>query len=284
MSKRPVYNFKTARKTIELGKETLIMGVLNCTPDSFSDGGSYENVDSMVKRALEMIEQGAGLIDIGGESTRPGSEPVDEAEELKRVVPVIQKLREQSEILISIDTTKAAVAQAAIEAGADIINDISGFKIDPKMKQVAINTQAGCMLMHMRGTPQTMQQFLDYEDIVQDIISYFEEIIRDLVSSGIDRKCLMIDPGIGFSKNVEQNLTLIRQLADFEKLKLPILLGTSRKSFIGHVLEKTDPTDRVWGTAASIAIGIANGAHVVRVHDIKEMSDVTRLSDAILGK
>ena len=152
------------------------------------------------------------------------------------------------------------------------------------MKQVAINTQAGCMLMHMRGTPQTMQQFLDYEDIVQDIISYFEEIIRDLVSSGIDRKCLMIDPGIGFSKNVEQNLTLIRQLADFEKLKLPILLGTSRKSFIGHVLEKTDPTDRVWGTAASIAIGIANGAHVVRVHDIKEMSDVTRLSDAILGK
>ncbi|MCH2207971.1 MAG: dihydropteroate synthase [Lentisphaerales bacterium] len=282
MSKRPVYNFKSARKTLELGKQTLIMGVLNCTPDSFSDGGSYEDINAMVNRALEMIDQGAGLIDIGGESTRPGSEPVFEEEELKRVIPVIKKLREKSDILISIDTTKAKVAEAAIAAGADIINDISGFKIDPKMKQVAIDTKAGCMLMHMRGTPQTMQQFLEYDDIVEDIISYFQEIIDDLVSSGIDRQCLMIDPGIGFSKNVEQNLTLIRQLTDFEKLKLPILLGTSRKSFIGHVLGKQDPTDRVWGTAASIAIGIANGAHVVRVHDIKEMSDVARLSDSLI--
>ena len=282
MPKRPVYTFKTARKEIQLGQETLIMGVLNCTPDSFSDGGSYEDVDAMVNRALEMINQGAGLIDIGGESTRPGSEPVSEAEELKRVVPVIKSLRQKSDALISIDTTKANVARAAIEAGADIINDISGFKIDSDMKQVAIDTQAGCMLMHMRGTPQTMQQFLEYDDLVEDIISYFKGIIADLTKAGIKHECLMIDPGIGFSKNIEQNLTLIRQLSDFESLKLPILLGTSRKSFIGHVLGKQDPTDRVWGTAASIAIGIANGAHVVRVHDIAEMSDVSRLSDAIL--
>lgn len=284
MSKRPVYIFKTARKKIELGKETLIMGVLNCTPDSFSDGGSYKDIDAMVTRALDMIKQGAGLIDVGGESTRPGSKPVNEEEELKRVIPVIKKLRDKSDILISIDTTKAAVAKAAIEAGADIINDISGFKIDPAMKQVAIDTKAGCMLMHMRGTPQTMQQFLEYDDLVKDVIIYFEEIIDDLVKSGIDRQCIMIDPGIGFSKNVEQNLTLIKQLKDFECLKLPILLGTSRKSFIGHVLNKKDPKDRVWGTAASISIGIANGAHVVRVHDIPEMTDVAKLSDALLDK
>ena len=284
MFKRPIYKFKTARKEIELGVETLIMGVLNCTPDSFSDGGSYKGTDTMVNRALEMTKQGADLIDIGGESTRPGSEPVNETEELSRVIPVIKKLREKSDILISIDTTKAAVAKAAVEAGADIINDISGFKMDPDMKQVAVETKAGCMLMHMRGTPQTMQQFLEYDDIVKDIISYFEDIIDDLIKSGIDRQCIMIDPGIGFSKDVEQNLILIRQLKDFESLKLPILLGTSRKSFIGHILNKKDPKDRVWGTAASIAIGIANGAHVVRVHDIHEMTDVAKISDAIMPK
>ena len=282
MPDRPVYTFKTATKEIELGKETLIMGVLNCTPDSFSDGGSYTDTESMINKALSMIEEGARLIDIGGESTRPGSQPVTEEEELKRVIPVIEGLRKKSDILISIDTTKAAVAEEAIKAGADIINDISGFKMDPQMKQVAIDSKAGCMLMHMRGTPQTMQQFLEYEDIVNDIILYFEDIITDLKEAGISKQSIIIDPGIGFSKNVGQNLTLIRRLAEFNILNCPILLGTSRKSFIGHVLDKKDPQDRVWGTAASVAIGIANGAHIVRVHDIPEMADVSRLADAIL--
>jgi dihydropteroate synthase len=281
MSKRPLYTFKTPRKSIELGKETIIMGVLNCTPDSFSDGGSYQNRKRSLERALEMITQGAKIIDIGGESTRPGAAAVNEKEELSRVLPIIKDLRSESDTLISIDTTKAAVAKAAIEAGADIINDISAFKSDPQMKVVAKETGAGCMLMHMRGTPQTMQDFLDYNDIVQDVVLYFQEVIDELTAFGIDRQSLMIDPGIGFSKNVEQNLTLIRQLGDFKTLGLPILLGTSRKSFIGKILEKDDPNERVWGTAASIAIGIANGAHVVRVHDISEMADVARLSDCL---
>ncbi|MCM8536734.1 MAG: dihydropteroate synthase [Lentisphaeraceae bacterium] len=282
MSSRTLCNFKTARKTITLGKETLIMAVLNCTPDSFSDGGSHEDTTAMVNHALEMIDQGAGLIDIGGESTRPGAKAVSEEEELSRVIPVIEALRKKSDILISIDTTKSNVARQAIEAGADIINDISAFKIDPKMKDVALETGAGCMLMHMRGTPQTMQQFLEYDDLIEDILTYFKETIKELTDFGIDEKCLMIDPGIGFSKNVDQNLQIIKELNLFSELNLPILLGTSRKSFIGHVLNKTNPQDRVWGTAASIAIGISNGAHAVRVHDITEMTDVAKLCDVLI--
>ncbi len=276
------YEFHTANGILNIGPETLVMGVLNCTPDSFSDGGLHNTAAKAVERALEMIEQGAGLIDIGGESTRPGAKRVSESDELQRVIPVITALREQSDIPISIDTTKAVVAEEAIRAGADIINDISAFAADPKMKEVALKTGAGCMLMHMRGTPQTMQQFLEYDNLVEDIKHYFNNVIAGLTAFGIERKCLMIDPGIGFSKNVEQNLQLIKHLDEFLDLKLPILLGTSRKSFIGKVLEKPDPADRLWGTAASIAVGIVKGATVVRVHDISEMKDVAVLTDSIL--
>ncbi|NQZ55932.1 MAG: dihydropteroate synthase [Lentisphaeraceae bacterium] len=259
------------------------MAVLNCTPDSFSDGGENLAVEKAVANALVMIEQGAGLIDIGGESTRPGALPVDEQEELRRVVPVIKALRQKSSIPISIDTTKATVAREALAAGADIINDISAFNRDPEMKQVALETGAGCMLMHMRGTPQTMQQFLEYNDVVSDVKAELNETIQKLLDFGIQRQAIMVDPGIGFSKNVEQNLELIQRLDEFLDMGFPILLGTSRKSFIGKVLQKTEPQERVWGTAASIAIGICKGASVVRVHDIAEMKDVVDVCDAILN-
>ena len=259
------------------------MAVLNVTPDSFSDGGSYSSVESAVNTALEMNEQGADIIDIGGESTRPGAEPVSLEKEIKRTVPVIKALRAKSDVLISIDTTKAEVARQAIKAGADIINDISAFKIDPEMKQVAVETGAGAMLMHMRGTPQTMQNDLHYDDLIGEIKAYFSDIISDLEKAGIDRQKLMIDPGIGFSKNVEQNLQLINQLDQFLEFEVPILLGTSRKSFIGKVLNLEDPSERIWGTAASISVGICKGASVVRIHDIDEMKQISALTDAILN-
>ena len=277
------YTFKTAHRTLEINNKTLIMAVLNVTPDSFSDGGNYDSTDNAVQKALEMVDQGADIIDIGGESTRPGAQPVSLEEELKRTVPVIKALRKKSDILISIDTTKSEVARQAIKAGADIINDISAFKIDPKMTDVAAETGAGAMLMHMRGTPQTMQDNLKYKDLVGEIKTYFKDIIANLAKAGIQKESLMIDPGIGFSKNVEQNLQLINRLDEFLDFKVPILLGTSRKSFIGKVLNLENPSDRIWGTAASISIGIAKGASVVRVHDIKEMKQVSELTDSILN-
>ena len=277
------YSFKTAHRTIEINNKTLIMAVLNVTPDSFSDGGNYLDVQFAVDKTLEMIEHGADIIDIGGESTRPGAEKVSQDTELKRVIPVIQSIRKVSDIPISIDTTKSEVARQAIAAGADIINDISAFKMDPKMKDVCKESGAGAMLMHMRGTPQTMQDNLHYDDLVKEIKGYFDCTIQELISLGISKDSLMIDPGIGFSKNVEQNLQLINRLDEFLEFDIPVLLGTSRKSFIGKVLNLENPSERVWGTAASIAIGISKGASVVRVHDIKEMKQVSALTDAILN-
>ena len=230
-----------------------------------------------------MVEQGADIIDIGGESTRPGAKKVSQETELKRVIPVIKSIRELSKIPISIDTTKSEVARQAIAAGADIINDISAFKMDPEMKNVALETGAGAMLMHMRGTPQTMQENLHYDDLIGEIKDYFKETIEELLSLGISKNALMIDPGIGFSKNAEQNLEIINKLDQFLDFEVPILLGTSRKSFIGKVLGLEHPAERIWGTAASIAIGISKGAAVVRVHDIKEMKQVSMLTDAILN-
>ncbi|MCM8541058.1 MAG: dihydropteroate synthase [Lentisphaeraceae bacterium] len=277
------YSFKTAHSTIEIKNKTLIMAVLNVTPDSFSDGGSYADVKCAVKNAMQMVEQGADIIDIGGESTRPGAKKVSQETELKRVIPVIKSIRELSKIPISIDTTKSEVARQAIAAGADIINDISAFKMDPEMKNVALETGAGAMLMHMRGTPQTMQENLHYDDLIGEIKDYFKETIEELLSLAISKNALMIDPGIGFSKNAEQNLEIINKLDQFLDFEVPILLGTSRKSFIGKVLGLEHPAERIWGTAASIAIGISKGAAVVRVHDIKEMKQVSMLTDAILN-
>lgn len=277
------YSFHTANGILQLGPETCIMGVLNCTPDSFSDGGEYTQLDKAVNKALEMVQQGATIIDIGGESTRPGAKKVSLQEELARVIPVIKAIRAQSNIPISIDTTKALVAEAAIAAGADIINDISAFNMDPDMKDVALKTGAGCILMHMRGTPQTMQSLTNYNDLILEIKNYFAELIAKLTTAGIKRECLMIDPGIGFSKTLEQNLLLIKHLDQFLDLNQPILLGPSRKSFIAKTLNTTDIEDLKWGTAAAITLGIAKGAAAVRVHDTSEMYKVAKISDSIVN-
>ena len=247
------------------------MAIVNVTPDSFSENGVNYDPHKAIENALRMVTNGADILDIGGESTRPGASPVAESEEIKRVVPVIEGLRKETNVLISIDTTKANVAQAALDVGADIINDISGMKQDPNMPSVAINSGASCILMHMKGTPQTMQQYTEYSEIVHEINQYFGTLIELYESMGIQREKIAIDPGIGFSKTVEQNLELIARLDQFHVHGCPILLGPSRKSFIGKTLGQPKPEDRLLGTAASVAYGIERGARIMRVHDVIEM-------------
>lgn len=259
-----------------------LMAVLNVTPDSFSDGGTHFAVDDAVRAGLQMVADGADILDIGGESTRPGAAVVSADEECSRVVPVIRRLREASEVPISIDTTKAGVASQAIAAGASIINDISGFEHDPAMIPLAAESACDCVVMHMRGTPQTMQQDLHYDDLIGEICGYFQSRVDTLRAAGVAGSAIILDPGIGFAKSAEQNLLLIQRLAEFAALGFPILLGPSRKSFIGRILGIDDPAERIWGTAASIAIGIANGAQIIRVHDVREMRQVCDLSSAIL--
>lgn len=269
-------------RTILLGEKSLLMAVVNVTPDSFSDGGDFYSVDKAVLSALEMIEHGADILDIGGESTRPGAPAVSEEEELKRVIPVIEGIRKKdSSILISIDTTKAKVAEDALKAGANIVNDVSGFVREPNIAKVVAKYNAGAVLMHMRGDSSNMQELLDYDDLIKSLKSFFTEQISYAESVGVARKNIVLDPGIGFSKDLAQNLKLINRLTTFAELQQPLLLGTSRKSFIGKILNEDDAKKRVWGTAASIAIGIINGAHILRVHDVAEMKDVIRVSDAI---
>ena len=274
----------TARdKTLDCSARPLIMGILNVTPDSFSENGANYQPDVAVANARRMIEQGADLIDIGGESSRPGADTVAAAEEQARVIPVICELRKSTDVLISIDTYKASTAAAAIAAGADIINDISGFHRDPAMKQVAAETGAGCIAMHMRGNSQTMQGLTDYADIIEEVASYFQETIAMLTTAGVKNSAIMLDPGIGFAKTVAQNLLLLRGLRQFQRLNHPLLIGTSRKSFIGRTLQLDDPTDRIWGTAATMAWSVACGAQVLRVHDIAEMRQVCDMTAAITG-
>jgi dihydropteroate synthase len=263
---------------------THIMGVLNVTPDSFSDGGEFNTIENAIIQAIEMANANVDIIDVGGESARPGSTAVAESEELDRVIPVIQALRKRSafdQIPISIDTTKATVAEAAIAAGADIINDISGATFDPTMLITMAKLQVPIILMHIRGNPKTMQQQTDYQDLVPEIIGWLEERINAAVAAGVNRDLISIDPGIGFAKNLDQNLELLRQLSQFSILNSPLLIGVSRKSFIGHILDRPDAKQRVWGTAAACTAVIAQGAHILRVHDVAEMRDVARVADAI---
>jgi dihydropteroate synthase len=263
---------------------THIMGVLNVTPDSFSDGGDFDTIENAIDQAVAMANADVDIIDIGGESARPGSAPVSATDEHDRVIPVIQALRQRSafdSIPISIDTTKAAVAAAAIAAGADMINDISGATFDPEMLTTMAKLQVPIILMHIRGNPKTMQQQTDYQDLVPEIISWLEERINAAVAAGVDRHLIGIDPGIGFAKNVEQNLELLRHLSQFSILNSPLLIGVSRKSFIGHILNQPDAKQRVWGTAAACSAAIAQGAHILRVHDVAEMRDVACVADAL---
>ncbi len=272
-------------KSFDWGSRSYIMGVLNVTPDSFSDGGKFQTVNAAIDQAIEMVAAGVDIIDIGGESTKPGATPVDEATELERVLPAIQAIRKHPEIQhipISIDTTKANVARSAIAAGADIVNDVSGGQFDEQMFATVAQLGVPYIMMHLRGTPATMQQLTEYVDIVGEILAYFEVQIDRAVKSGIDQTKILIDPGIGFAKTYQQSIELIRQLAKFQILDLPILVGVSRKSLIGKILDRPDSTQRGWGTAAACCAAIANGADILRVHDVAEMVDVARVADVML--
>jgi dihydropteroate synthase len=274
-------------KSFDWGNRTYVMGVLNVTPDSFSDGGEFQTVNAAIIRAIEMVGAGVDIIDIGGESAKPRAIPVDTATELGRVIPVIEAIRQDpviGQIPISIDTTKSAVAQAAIGAGADIVNDVSGGVFDSQMFAVVAQLNVPYVMMHMRGTPATMQQMTDYQDIIAEMIAFFETQIDRAIQSGIDRSQLIIDPGIGFAKTYQQSIELIRQLDRFQVLDLPLLVGVSRKSFIGRILNQPDPTQRLWGTAAACCAAIANGAEILRVHDVAEMIDVSRVADVMWKK
>ncbi|MEW6410728.1 MAG: dihydropteroate synthase [Nitrospirota bacterium] len=257
------------------------MGVLNVTPDSFSDGGLYIDPSRAVERALEMEEEGADLIDIGGESSRPGSDPVSEEEEIKRVVPVIEKLSHRLKIPISVDTSKSRVAKIAVKAGASIINDISGLRLDPEMVHVVADSGIPVVIMHMKGTPKDMQVNPTYNNVVSEVIEFLKERIKVAIDEGVSKDKIIIDPGIGFGKTVEHNIVILRRLDEFKVLGRPILIGTSRKSFIGKILD-LEVNERIEGTAATVAVAILKGAALIRAHDVKEMVRVARMTDAII--
>lgn len=267
--------------SFNLSQKTHIMGILNVTRDSFSDGGLYFNKYSAIERAIQMVEEGADIIDIGGESTRPGSEPVNEAEELRRTIPVIEVLVKKISVPISIDTYKSEVANKALDAGASMVNDISGLRFDPKMPEVIAYYKVPIVIMHIKGTPRDMQQNPVYNALIPEIMDYLSEGIRLAVQAGISEDMIIIDPGIGFGKTFEHNLEIIHNLRTFISLEKPILIGPSRKAFIGKVLGDLPVTERAEGTAAAIAISVLNGANIVRVHDVREMVKVVKVADAI---
>ncbi len=256
-----------------------VMGVVNVTPDSFSDGGKFMDPEHATAHGFDLIAEGADILDIGGESTRPGAEPVSADEELRRVLPVVERLR-QTGVLLSIDTAKAAVARAALEAGAHIVNDVTALRGDPEMADVVADFSAGVVLMHMQGTPRTMQANPTYKDVVSEIREFFSERRRAAHAAGIADECIVFDPGIGFGKTVEHNLAILRRLGEFLLLGRPVLAGPSRKSFIGKVLD-VPVDDRLEGTAAAVAVAVWNGAAIVRVHDVRAMKRVAQMTAAV---
>ncbi len=280
--KRKECEFVCGRYSLRLGKTTKVMGILNVTDDSFSKDGIYKDPEKAKDLALEMAEEGADIIDIGGESTRPEAQPISAAEEKKRVLPVIRRVAKEIKVPISVDTTKSEVAQAALEEGVSIVNDISGLKFDSQMASVIASFGAGCVLMHIKGTPQTMQKNPTYASLIEEIIDSLKESVSSATLAGIDKERMVIDPGIGFGKTTVHNLQIIKRLKDFASLGLPIMIGTSRKSLIGNVLN-LPVQRRLLGTAATVAVSIYNGVHIVRVHDVKEMAQVVRMIDAILN-
>ena len=267
-------------KSLTFGKCTRIMGILNVTPDSFSDGGRYLDVDHAIAYAHQMVEDGADIIDIGGESSRPGALPVSIDEELARVLPVIEDLANRTATLISIDTYKSAVARRALQAGAHIVNDITALG-DVEMARVVAEMDAGLILMHMKGVPRTMQRSPVYHDLIDEVQTFLRQRVDKAQAEGVCPDQIMIDPGIGFGKTAEHNIEILRRLDAFRSLDKPILIGTSRKSFIGRLLNLPNPDDRLEGTAATVAWAIAHGVDVVRVHDVKAMCQVAQMTDAI---
>jgi len=284
---RKRYRLRLPSRTLALGERTLIMGVLNVTPDSFFDGGKYLDSPSAIARAVELERAGADLIDIGGESTRPGADPVSAEEELSRVLPVLEGLRGQIHIPISLDTQKATVAEAGLELGVELINDVSALRSDPKLAGIIRRKRAALTLMHMRGTPSTMHKGPFASDVTRDVVSGLKAAVNRATRAGIAKAQILVDPGFGFGKTYEQNFELLARLPELAKLGYPLVVGTSRKVFIGWKLAgggKETPwplENRLWGTAATVAAAILGGAHIVRVHDVEEMAQVARIVDAI---
>ena len=274
-----VLNFR--HRKYNFSERTHIMGVLNVTPDSFSDGGKFLSLDKAIAQALKMVEEGVDIIDIGGESTRPGSQPVTLKEETQRVIPVIETLVKKIQIPISVDTYKSQIALKAMEAGAELINDISGLRFDSEMVKLAAKYNVPVVIMHIKGTPQNMQESPYYENVLKEIKDYFEERVNFADSMGIQEQNLILDPGIGFGKRFEDNLAILKNLKEFKKLDRPILVGLSRKSFIGKILD-LPVEERLEGSLGALACSIMQGANIARVHDVKESVRVAKVVDAIL--
>ncbi len=273
--------FRACDLTIPVSPRALVMGIVNLTPDSFWDGGRHDDPEAAVDHALALIDQGADLLDIGAESSRPGSEPVREEEEIRRLLPVVQALSKKRTIPLSIDTTKAGVARQALDAGASIINDISALRFDPDMARVVAETGAGVILMHMQGTPKTMQLDPRYVDVVGEVREFLLARIQSAAEAGIGPEQILLDPGLGFGKTVDHNVTLLGHLQDLAGLGHPLCVGVSRKAFIGQVLDK-HVDQRLMGTAAAVAVAVERGARILRVHEVAEMRDVVRMVEAVL--
>ena len=271
----------TRHGEVDMRGRTAVMGILNVTPDSFSDGGRYRDVESAVASGVEMAQQGASIVDVGGESTRPGAAAVSAGEELDRVLPVIRGLRQRTPVPISIDTYKAAVARGALEAGADIVNDISALRFDPAMAGLVAREDVPVVLMHMQGRPRTMQLAPRYDDVVREVTAFLRERVAHAVSSGIALDRIVVDPGVGFGKDLDHNLALLRHLRELAALGRPVLVGLSRKSFLGRLEEPPGPAGRLEGSLAAATAAVLAGAHMVRVHDVPETCRAVRVADAI---
>ena len=283
MFQRKKFRLRLPSRVLALGERTLIMGVLNVTPDSFSDGGLFLNADAAVARALEIERAGADILDIGGESTRPGSVGISAEEELRRIIPVLERLRGRLKIPISVDTSKSAVAEGAADAGAEILNDVTALRADPQLAEVARQRKLPLILMHMRGEPYTMQKKPFARDVLREVSASLRRAVALARRAGVSRSQIVLDPGIGFGKSAAQNFELLERLPELARLGFPLLVGSSRKSFIGKALGGAPETTRLWGTAATVAASILGGAHIVRVHDVCEMARVARVSDAIVN-
>jgi len=269
MKRQKILSWKCRDRVLEVGTRPLIMGILNVTPDSFSDGGNFFDRNSAVEHGLQMVRDGADILDVGGESTRPGAAEVSADDEAARVVPVIEALSKQTHAVISVDTWKASIARRAIDAGARIINDVSALTHDADMPRVVMESGAGVVLMHMQGTPRTMQQAPHYDDVVTDVSRYLQTRVQTLEAMGVHRESLAVDPGIGFGKTVEHNVSLLANLASLASLQRPVVVGLSRKSFLGK-LTGCEVSERLAPSLAGLVYGVLHGAHVMRVHDVKE--------------
>jgi dihydropteroate synthase len=279
--KRRKFKLRLPSGTLVLGERTLVMGVLNVTPDSFSDGGKFLDADAAAARALEMERAGADIIDIGGESTRPGAEGISASEEMRRIIPVLERLRGKLKIPVSVDTSKSEVAEAASFQGAEILNDVTALRADPRLAEVAAKKGLPLVLMHMRGDPRTMQKKPFARDVLRDVAAGLRRAVAVARRAGMTKSQIVLDPGIGFGKSAAQNYELLQKLPELARLGFPLLVGTSRKSFLAKAPGTAPDADRIWGTAATVAASILGGAHIVRVHDVAEMVQVARVADAI---